>query len=388
MELKYDIPNDKRLEPISKIELFSWFFIGIINPVINWVTFFPGNLKMALLLFLTNLLILPVYILFARIIFPDFLFPNKLLSFIFLSIAFFIVIDAWMAGINSIILGFPISPGVRSYFSLSAVSIIRGSLWTFINMFFVIAISYLKKTLGDENLLLKLQKDNALLELKYLRSQLNPHFLFNTLNSIYSLSLQKSDKAPEVVVKLADIMRYLIYECNEPKISLEKEINFIRDYIKIEEIRHRTVDIKFTVEGNISEVMIEPFLLMPFIENSFKHAVANSPSVPFIYISLQAENGQLELKVINDTNIEIERQAKRINGMGIRNTKNLLDILYPDAHSLNIIQTEKQPKQVTVTNIRNARERLELLYPDAHTLDIILNNCAFTVSLKIKLHPV
>ena len=74
--------------------------------------------------------------------------------------------------------------------------------------------------------------------------------------------------------------------------------------------------------------------------------------------------------------------------MGIRNTKNLLEILYPDAHTLNIIQTEKQPKQITVTNIKNARERLELLYPDAHTLDIILNNCAFTVSLKIKLHSV
>jgi sensor histidine kinase YesM len=332
--------------------------------------------------------VLPVYILYARIIFPDFLIQKRLLSFIFLSVAFFMGIQAWVAGIYSILTLFPLSAAARSYFSFSARTIIRESLWAFINMFFVIAISYLKKTLGDENLLLKLQKDNALLELKYLRSQLNPHFLFNTLNSIYSLSLQKSDKAPEVVVKLADIMRYLIYECNEPKISLEKEINFIRDYIIIEEIRHRNIDIKFITEGNINEVMIEPFLLMPFIENSFKHAVANSPSVPFIYISLQAEKGQLELRVINDTNIEIERQAKRINGLGIRNTKNLLEILYPDAHTLNIIQTEKQPKQITVTNIKNARERLELLYPDAHTLDIILNNCAFTVSLKIKLHSV
>jgi two-component system, LytTR family, sensor kinase len=388
MELQYDIPMDKRLEPFSKIELFYWFFIGIVNPLFNWFSFFPGNLKMALLLFLANLIVLPVYILYARIIFPDFLLPRKLLAFIFLSVAFFIGIQAWVAGIYSILTELLLSPGARSYFSFSPRTIIRESLWTFINMFFVIAISYLKKTLGDENLLLKLQKDNALLELKYLRSQLNPHFLFNTLNSIYSLSLQKSDRAPEVVVKLADIMRYLIYECNEPKISLEKEINFIRDYIKIEEIRHRNIDIKFTTEGNINEVMIEPFLLMPFIENSFKHAVANSPSVPFIYISLQSENDQLELKVINDTNIEIERQAKRINGMGIRNTKNLLEILYPDAHTLNIIQTEKQPKQITVTNIKNARERLELLYPDAHTLDVILNNCAFTVSLKIKLHSV
>ena len=99
-----------------------------------------------------------------------------------------------------------------------------------------------------ETLLATLQKDNNNFRLKYLRSQLNPHFLFNTLNSIYSLSLQKSDKTPEVVVKLADLMRYLIYECNEEKVPLDKEIEFIRNYIEIEKIRYNA-DVRFSVEG-------------------------------------------------------------------------------------------------------------------------------------------
>ena len=149
--------------------------------------------------------------------------------------------------------------------------------------------------------------------MKYLRSQLNPHFLFNTLNSIYSLSIQKSDKAPEVIVKLADLMRYMIYDCNDDKVPLNKEIEFIENYIAIEKIRHKA-DVRFSVEGETEGIMIEPFLFISFIENGFKHAFNNSFTDPFIYITIKVNAEQVALSVVNNTNIDIETQAKRIQG--------------------------------------------------------------------------
>src|SRR4029079_3838205 len=129
---------------------------------------------------------------------------------------------------------------------------------------------------------------------------LNPHFLFNTLNSIYSLSLNNREKTPEVVIRLADIMRFLIYECNEDKIPLDKEIEFIRNNIEIERIRY-DADIQFTIEGETGGVMIEPFLFIAFIENGFKHAIYNSFAKPFIYIKLIVSEGQIAINVINNT---------------------------------------------------------------------------------------
>jgi LytS/YehU family sensor histidine kinase len=195
--------------------------------------------------------------------------------------------------------------------------------------------------------------------------------------------MQKSDRAPEVVVKLADIMRYLIYECNEERIPLDKEIEFIRNYIEIEKIRYNA-DIRLTVEGPTAGVTIEPYLFISFIENGFKHAMDHSYSEPFIYITLRVGNGQLVLNVINSTTADLELQAKRINGKGIAHSRSLLELLYPDNYDLDIIQTEKDETRTSALRLRHARERLEDLYPDSHTLDVILNKSSFTVSLVLK----
>jgi two-component system LytT family sensor kinase len=132
--------------------------------------------------------------------------------------------------------------------------------------------------------------------------------------------------------------------------------------------------------------MIEPSLFISFIENGFKHALDNSFTDPFIYVTIKVDDDKVTLTVINNTNIDLETQAKRINGASIRNSRTLLEILYPDSHVLNIIQTEKQARKKTMANIRNARRRLEMFYPDSHTLDMILSNNAFTVSLIVKHH--
>ena len=302
--------------------------------------------------------------------------------FAFASIIFFIFIQALLFGINAIISLFPLSPPEQFYVSSYSRALVSNALWGLINMFLAVTIAFLKRLFDEEGTMATLQKDNTTFRLKYLQSQLNPHFLFNTLNSIYSLSLQKSDKAPDVIIRLADIMRYLIYECNEPKILLDKEIEFIKNYIEIEKIRYKA-DIRFTIEGETKGIMIEPFLFISFIENGFKHAMNDSTLNPFVYVTIKTEKQKITLNVVNNTNIDLETQAKRINGTSIRNSRSLLEILYPESHELNIIQTDIQATEKNILRIKHAKERLAIFYPNAHTLDAILNNNAFTISLVV-----
>jgi len=378
--MEYD--NDRIIKPSYQIELFYWGLLGIFYPVINSLSYFLHQWAKWPLLFFISMLILPAYMLYARILVPRFFFRKRIWIFIILSASFFVIVQLILWGVFSII-----SPEVNQisapYFTYSTPTLIRECTWTLFNMLFAIAIAYIKKALDEKDLILELEKDNIHFKLKYLRAQLNPHFLFNTLNSIYSLSLQHSDRTPDVVLKLSDIMRYLIDDCNEPKILLDKEIAFIRSYIEIEKIRHQA-DIHFTVEGETSGVMIEPFLFISFIENGFTHAFNNSFTNPFMYITLKVEPGQVGLTVINNTNIDLETQAKRVDGTGLKNSKSLLELLYPGSYDLQIIQTEQLERQKSILRLKNARERLKLLYPDSHTLDVILGNNVFTVSLILK----
>ncbi len=370
--------------------MFGWIFLLLINPLVNCLTIVLPEHRGAgifiaafLLILLINAMVLSAYIVFARIFVSRFLFRKRYIFFVLISIGWFMVIHAFLLMIYSIALNIDLSPTGIAYFTYSAATILRESLWIIINMGIATAICFIRETLDKEDMITLLQKDNAFLKIRYLRTQLNPHFLFNTLNSIYSLSLQKSDRTPEVVIKLADIMRYLIDECNQEKIPLTKEIDFIRNYIEIEKIRFKA-DIRFTVEGETEDILIEPFLFISFIENGFKHALDNSQTLPFIYVTLKIEPDRFVLNVINNTDIDLENQAKRIQGRSITNSRSILEILYRDAYALDIIQTEKDERKESKLRLKNAKERLETLYPDNHTLDVILSNNTFTVSLIIK----
>lgn len=385
-----EFDNDRIIRPTQKVEMFAWIFLLLLNPLVNCLTIVLPEHRGAgifiaafLLSVLINAMVLSAYIVFARIFVSRFLFRKKYVFFALISIGWFMVIHAFLLMIYSITLNIDFSPTGIAYFTYSAATILRESLWIIINMGIATAICFIRETLDKEDMVTFLQKDNAFLKIRYLRTQLNPHFLFNTLNSIYSLSLQKSDKTPEVVIKLADIMRYLIDECSQEKIPLTKEIDFIRNYIEIEKIRFKA-DIRFTVEGETEDILIEPFLFISFIENGFKHALDNSQTLPFIYVTLKIEPDRFILNVINNTDIDLENQAKRIHGRSITNSRSILEILYRDAYALDIIQTEKDERKESKLRLKNAKERLETLYPDNHTLDVILSNNTFTVSLIIK----
>ncbi|MGC4036325.1 MAG: sensor histidine kinase [Chitinophagaceae bacterium] len=378
-----EFDNDRAVKRAYKIELFYVTLLILINPLVNSLTYFLFDARIWIVTLLVNLAVFPIYILYSRFIVTKLLLQKKYSLFIPATILVAALLILFIWGLYAIILNFPLSVHERVYFTYSYPTIIREILWVIINMALAIAICFAKEALDEKEMVFNLQKDATFYKLRYLRAQLNPHFLFNTLNSIYSLSLQKSDKTPEVVVKLADIMRYLIYECNEERILLNKEIEFIRNYIEIEKMRYKA-DVRFIIDGETSDVMIEPFLFISFIENGFKHAMDNSFSEPFIYITLKVNKDQIVLNVINSSNANLEAQAKKINGKGMSNSKTLLELLYPDAYALDIIQTEKDTGRETVLRMHNAKERLEKLYPDTHTLDVILKNNTFTVSLIIK----
>src|ERR1700722_17483967 len=379
--MEYD--NDKPRKRTPRLEIFYWVLLVLLQPFTSAITVLSTSPSGWLLLLLASSLVFPAYLIYARIVGPAMGLRERRRFAWLVSLLSFLVIQLFLLTIYALFLKFPLRPAERVYFSQTAPHLLREVWWTLVNMALSIAIFYIRKADDEKDQLVEMKRDNTFFQLRYLRAQLNPHFLFNTLNSIYSLSLQKSERAPEVVVRLADIMRYLIYECDEESIPLDKEIDFIRNYMEIEKIRHQA-DIRLTVEGVTSGVRIEPFLFISFIENSFKHAMDNSFSEPFIYITIKVGNGLITLNVINSTDADLEIQAKRINGKGIAHSRSLLELLYPKSFDLDIIQTEKDESRTSQLRLRNARERLETLYPDSHTLDVILNKSSFTVSLILK----
>ena len=377
-----EFDNDRIIKRAYKIELFYLSLLILMYPLVNGIMVFFTDIRIWPVLLLVSLAIFPFYFLYSTVIVTKFLFHRRYINFLMVTICFLVLLG-FLYVLYSLILTFSLSDIEKQYFVFNYQTVIRESVWIVVNMALAASIPFIKEALDEKAMLALLQKDNTFYKLRYLRAQLNPHFLFNTLNSIYSLSLQKSDKTPDVVIKLADIMRYLIYECNEEKIPLNKEIDFIRNYIEIEKIRY-SADIRFDVEGETDDIMIEPFLFISFIENGFKHSLINSFNEPFIFIMIKVSADRIVLNVINNSNTDLELQAKRINGKGISSSKSLLELLYPDSYDLDIIQTEKEENRENSLRIRNARERLEALYPDSHTLDVILKNNTFTVSLIIK----
>jgi sensor histidine kinase YesM len=187
-------------------------------------------------------------------------------------------------------------------------------------------------------------------ELRFLKSQINPHFLFNTLNNLYALTLKKSDKAPEIVLKISEIMRYMLYECNERRVPLSKEIQYINNYLDLERLRQPCdADIRFTVEGQVSHQMIVPLLFVPFLENSFKHGLNHTVNGNgFVRSQLIVKDDSLTFFIENSKVAHIPAPENNLSGgIGLANVRQRLQILYPDDYSL-IIQDDSDQYTVTM----------------------------------------
>lgn len=186
-----------------------------------------------------------------------------------------------------------------------------------------------------------LVKENLQSEINFLKSQINPHFLFNTLNSVYALSLKKSDKAPEIIVKLSEILRYMLYESNEKRVPLSREIDNLQNYLDLEKIRHsdKTI-IEIDIEGEIENQKISPLLLTPFVENAFKHGAKSADSDNYVYVKVRVDRNHFYFNIVNNKSDNyFELNPENQGGIGLINVRRRLDLLYKDGYNLNLKST-------------------------------------------------
>ena len=169
-------------------------------------------------------------------------------------------------------------------------------------------------------------------ELAFLKSQINPHFLFNTLNNIYSLAYMKSDAAPGAILKLSELMRYMLYDSNTERVSLSKEVAYLTNFIDLEKLRVANAHVQLSIEGNTDLFRIEPLLLVSFVENAFKHGDLTDPDQPLV-IELSVRNGSLRFDTLNK---KASRQTDSVGGIGLANVRRRLALLYPNRHTLRI----------------------------------------------------
>ncbi|NQU55168.1 MAG: sensor histidine kinase [Bacteroidetes bacterium] len=218
------------------------------------------------------------------------------------------------------------------------------SAYFFSTFAFVLATSLLKfikdwLSLQDLNFkITKIEQQKLEAELTTLKGQLNPHFLFNSLNNIYSLALIKSDKVPDLILKLSDLMRHIIYESKENYISLDKEIDFVNNFIALQKIRtSEQTKIEYHINGEIPSAKIAPLLFEPFIDNAFKHGLPGANNLDFISIKFNFNKSDfLEFELKNNYE-NTEHWNKKNSGIGIENVKQRLKYLYkPDEYFLNI----------------------------------------------------
>ncbi len=220
------------------------------------------------------------------------------------------------------------------------------SAFFFASLTYVAVTSFLKfindwLTLQDLNLkIARVEQQKLEAELKTLKGQLNPHFLFNSLNNIYSLALIKSDKVPDLILRLSDLMRHIIYESRENFIPLEKEIEFVNNFIALQQIRTSdSVEIKYDVLGSVPSGKIAPLLFEPFIDNAFKHGLPGSDNPDFIHIHFDfRQKGFILFQVENNYEDSVNENRKN-SGIGIRNVKQRLEYLYKNnGYELKILK--------------------------------------------------
>lgn len=202
----------------------------------------------------------------------------------------------------------------------------------------------------QQNLLVTLEKQRKESEIKFLKSQLSPHVLFNNLNNIYSFALHQSKETPQLILKLADTMRYMLYETQEDLVPLEKELEYMKSYVELQQIQlENRGELIFEKTGEPENKFIAPMMLISFVENCFKHAAANSIDELKIIIQLEITDDSINLFTENSfaKPEKSEKDTLEQGGIGLQNAKRRLELLYPDQHSLII----KELKNLYIVNL-------------------------------------
>ncbi|WP_159517299.1 sensor histidine kinase [Sunxiuqinia indica] len=199
-----------------------------------------------------------------------------------------------------------------------------------------------KEWFVNENQLKEIENQKLSAELSFLKAQINPHFFFNTLNGIYALARKKSDQTPEIILKLSELMRYIIYEADTVKVLLSREVAHIENYIELQRIRlNEMFDVSFNVKGNTGLKQIEPLLFSVFLENAFKHGVDYTQPGE-IMINLEIRDDELIFFIQNPIAKRVPKSTNGNNGVGLKNIKKRLNLVYPRRHELTITTNDNK----------------------------------------------
>lgn len=284
---------------------------------------------------------------------PKFLYVGRYLTYIALVIVTILVCSAFITG------GYYLAPyfsgltfyemfGRRpdEYFFIFAIMVLPS---TAASMTLAMSVKLGKNWLQAEKKRLTLEKDNLETELKYLKSQINPHFLFNTINSIFVLIHKNPDRASESLASFSDMLRYQLYECNDQEIPLSKELYFLENFIELESLRlnENQTELQFEINhASAQGANIAPFMLLPFVENAFKHVSKGKGRANFIRMCLAIKDHQtLEMQIENSRGDEA---AAPESGIGLKNVKRRLNLIYPERYRL-IIDARQQTYQVNLS---------------------------------------
>jgi hypothetical protein len=184
---------------------------------------------------------------------------------------------------------------------------------------------------------MQLRQEKTKAELELLKAQLHPHFLFNTLNNLYALVIEQSDRAPQMLMRLSAILSYVLYECRDAEVSLEREISICKDYIELERERYgERLDVSLDFSGSIDGKKVSPMLFQPFIENAFRLGASEQEGKVWMSVELSVRHNQLFFRVINSANLDDDRPGLNAEGAGVQNIVRRLELLYPGRHELTM----------------------------------------------------
>ncbi|MBQ3634628.1 MAG: sensor histidine kinase [Bacteroidales bacterium] len=289
--------------------------------------FFPSLIK-------TLLVCVVAYFLNSKFLLPRFLFRNQYVGYcgcvavvMILTLGGMMLLSAWRETTSP-------QEGMRIPFEW---------LIPLLGMFFVSTLyGYYQKERNHHDREMDLTHQSIEMEMKFLKSQINPHFLFNALNNIYALSVIKSERTPDMILKLSDMLRFTLYDSESKKVKLKREIEYIKNFIEFQKLKADTdLNIKMDSTNCNDEFMIEPMLLIPFIENSFKHGNIDNPKRGWLQVDIKTLGPILVFQVKNSLpSIAINKDV--VGGIGVENVRKRLDILYPGRYEMNIETTETE----------------------------------------------
>jgi len=196
-----------------------------------------------------------------------------------------------------------------------------------------VGIKFFKGYILDQERLIELETANLRTELDFLKNQINPHFLFNSLNNIYVQSRKRPKEASESILLLSDLLRYQLYDCSKEKVLLKNEIDYLKNYLEMDKMRKLDVEIDFRIDGQPNGTMVAPFIFVPFVENAVKHGNAVEGK-SFLNVYFKIETNQLHFSIENSK--PLLPNEREVGGIGLKNVKRRLELLYPQKHQLNV----------------------------------------------------